>query len=90
MSHLFHIRLQGGPYDGERIEGTLDDLPDRLYIERCKSCGFHVSPERISKAEVYRRDDRAIDGYHIYVYTDERLGAGHPFDRAREKEPVTA
>lgn len=88
---MFHVRLQDGPFDGERLEGDdYHELPPALWVERCRKCGLHAVAERTPKGEKYRRDDQCIDGWHIYVFTDERIGAGDGGLSETVREPVTA
>lgn len=72
---MFDIRLQGGPFDGKRLRtDEMDELPAMIWVERCAVCLIHAIPKRTPKGEKYRRDDQEIDGWHIYVFTDERIG----------------
>lgn len=82
----FRVRLQGGPFDGERLEAQgFESPPAALWVERCASCGVHALESPTPKGEKYRNDDQAVDGYHLYVYTDDTLGSRGPALREREK-----
>lgn len=67
------LRLQAGPHDSERRKVKDDyELPERIYVIRCRQCGSHWYGEALEGAEVYRHDEER-DGEHVYVFTDESL-----------------
>jgi hypothetical protein len=87
---IFNARLQGGPFDGQRRDNiTIDEVPERLWVERCKHCGAHWLLDKAPKATVYRRDEEQ-NGWIVYVFTDPTLGIGSPSDSAKKPEPATA
>jgi len=71
------MRLQGGPFDGERLfaEG-FSEPPAMLWIERAGQGALSVSDRPTPQGEKYRRSDEARDGEHIYIFTDMQLGGG--------------
>jgi hypothetical protein len=74
---MIGIRLQGGPFDGEKAKvnrlARSNDLPEHLYIKRCDYCQdtdwFEVPTEG---TEVYRLDEEHRR-WVLYVWVDEEL-----------------
>lgn len=67
---IVHVRLQGGPFDGERQRNVkLNDLPSLIYVIRCWKCGTHWYDQAHPRAEVYRRDEERGE-WLIYVWCD--------------------
>ncbi len=81
MSDTIDIRLVGGPFDGDRDRAAVDDAgdpPPRLWVRRCAVCRdthWEDHPGQGQGGDVYRRDCEE-DGWHVYIFTDERLGDG--------------
>jgi hypothetical protein len=80
---VVRVRLQGGPFDGERLAGReWDAPPEILWVERCPAHGVEASAAYGPRCEKYRRDE-LVDGFHVYVWTDPRL-QGRPYVTERE------
>ena len=70
------IRLQGGPFDGDREPnvqpGDLPggELPERIYVTKCWNCGTHWYVEPVKNGETYRQDELDKNGWLVYVWVD--------------------
>jgi hypothetical protein len=80
------VRLQGGPFEGERKTCEEEELVERIWVTRCVNCGSHWHAEEVKGAEVYRRD-ASEDDWVIYVFCDEGLGRRRPYGQATVKTP---
>jgi hypothetical protein len=76
---MIGVRLQGGPFDGdrariERLDRELRQQPPAvIFVRRCPHCSdTDWLLEPVGYAEVYRRDEESA-GWLIYVYTDQDL-----------------
>lgn len=75
MSVRWDVRLEGGPFDGDKGEAKFDgtELPERLWVMPCKSCGTHWFSEWVRGGEVYNRkevDEGARNAKYVWATCD--------------------
>ncbi len=86
---MIKVRLQGGPFDGEKAHVVEPELPERIWVRPCWQCGSRWCRIPVQGGELYRRDSEDPNGWLVYVYTDETLG-DRVWTSERETVPARA